>query len=207
MDVSYRPYTNTAIVAMGALSLLCSVVVVTLFFTFTALSKPSFKDLNKFDFATLALDFFLSLLYGVLTFVKDPKISKYGTKTWVLSLILFTIVVTHNVVALYMHHSYVLPTIALAVPLAVALTILLVNSHFYFNEAVQPNWLDDYATSSQIEELSDFEECDFQGFVKREVKAPSDSLVKDHVSVNSDGSLNWKKTHFILAIENDFTVK
>jgi hypothetical protein len=205
MKIGYRPYTNTAIVAMGALSLLCSIIVLTLFIIFISLSKPSFHDLNKFDLATLGLDFFLSLLYGVLTFIKDIEISKYGTKTWLTALILFTIVITHNVVALYKHHTRVLLTIALSIPIGTSAIIILVTSHFYFNEAVVPDVLEDYMNPTNIEDFSDFEEGEVKGLIKKVVSAPSRSIVNDHVTMNE--RIGWKKTHFIVAIENDLTIK
>jgi len=205
MKANFKQYTNTAVVAMGALSLLCCFTILILFIAFISLSRPSFRDLNKFDFAVLALNFFLTLIYGILTFIKDTEITKYGTKTWLSALILFTIVVTHNVVALYKHYNRILPAIAFSIPIAVSAIILLVNSHFYFNEVVAPDILDTHMTCTYIEEFIDCEEGGAKDLIKKIVNPAFNPILNDHVSM--DGKLNWRRTHFILAIENDLTIK
>jgi len=205
---SSRPYSNAVLAIMGALAFLGAVAILTLFIVFICISKPSFRNLSKFDFVVLCIDFVLLIVYGLMTFMKDPYIETYGVKTWLTAVLLFATVVVLNVLALYRHHTRVLPVISLSIPLGVALIVLLVNSQFYFCEAAVPDLYSVYGKAPDQEEYSDFEESGSQeGFITTEVKAPSSSPVKGHMSIDSNGNVNWTKTHFMIAIEDGVTMK
>eukprot|EP00826_Nyctotherus_ovalis_P026511 TRINITY_DN206_c0_g1_i3.p1 TRINITY_DN206_c0_g1~~TRINITY_DN206_c0_g1_i3.p1 ORF type:complete len:354 (+),score=95.32 TRINITY_DN206_c0_g1_i3:224-1285(+) len=207
-EEKYRSYSNTILTIMGGLALLGAVAILTLFIVFVCISKPSFRDLSKFDFVVLCIDFGLLIVYGLVTFMKDPRIVDYGMKTWVCAVLLFGTVAVLNTMALYKHHSRVLPVVALSVPLGVAVIVLLVNSQFYFCEAVVPDLYSYYGRPPTLEEYSDFEDSGMmQGSIATEVKAPSDSPVKDHMKMDSNGNVRWDKTHFMIAIEDGITMK
>lgn len=198
-------YNNVIVMAAGALSLLCAVTILVLFIVFVSIKKPSYRDLSKYVFVTLCIDFVLTAVHGVSTFMKDPKIGDYGMKTWAISVVCFATVAILNVFAIYKHHDRVLPTISLCIPLGVATLAMLMNTVFFFFDAAVP--ILDYAYEP-FEEFSDFEDNEnLDGFTSKEQSAPSNIPGKTHLTVNTDGSLKWNKTHFIIAIENSITMK
>lgn len=206
-ELRYRPYSNAVVTIMGVLSLLGAVAILTLFIVFICVKKPSFGDLSKFDFVVLCIDFALMIVYGLMAFMKDPLIVDYGKKTWLCAVLLFGTVLALNTLALYEHHSRVLPIISLSIPLGVALIVLIVNSQFYFCEAAVPDLYAMYGRPVKEEEYSDFEDSAQEGFIKTEVKAPGDSPVRTHMQVDSNGNVKWTKTHFIIAVEDGITMK
>lgn len=206
-EVRYRPYSNAIVTIMGVLSLLGAVAILTIFIVFICTKKPSFGDLSKFDFVVLCIDFVLMIVYGLMAFMKDLSIVDYGKKTWLCAVLLFGTVLALNTLAIYEHHSRVLPVICLSIPLGVALIVLIVTSQFYFCEAAVPDLYAMYARPVKEEEYSDFEDSAQEGFIKTEMKAPANSPVRTHMQADSNGNVRWTKTHFMIALEDGITMK
>eukprot|EP00826_Nyctotherus_ovalis_P011682 TRINITY_DN13040_c0_g1_i1.p1 TRINITY_DN13040_c0_g1~~TRINITY_DN13040_c0_g1_i1.p1 ORF type:complete len:390 (-),score=50.95 TRINITY_DN13040_c0_g1_i1:92-1261(-) len=208
MKEKYRPYSNATLIIMGILGLGGAATILTLFIIFVSISKPSFHDLSKLDFAVLCVDFALLVVYGVVTFMTDPKISDYGVKTWLSAVLLFATVAVLNTTALYRHHDRVLPVISLCIPLAAATIIILVNSQFYFCEAVIRNPRRSFRRQPTQEEYSDFEDDSVStGSIAVEIPAPYNSPIKEHFALDSSGNAWWRKTHFMVAIEDGARMK
>ena len=63
-----RDYPNTVIVSAGILSFLAAFVMLILFIVLIAASRPAFKEMSKYIFVTLCIDFALLIIYGVVPF-------------------------------------------------------------------------------------------------------------------------------------------
>lgn len=136
-----RNYPNGKIVAMSCLSFLCALTMLVLLIIFLASSRPSFKELSKFVFVVLCIDFFLLIAYGVCGFLKDPHPVTYALKVLGCAGVMAVTFLILNSIGLKKADYRALPIICLALSLAVALMDFFVSLGFYLKDAKTPSEL------------------------------------------------------------------
>lgn len=136
-----RSYPNSKIVAMSYLSFLCAITMLILFIAFLASSKPSFRDLSKFVFVALIIDFALIIVFGICGLLKDPHPVAYAVKVLGCAGIVAITIFILNVIGLKKADYRAFPIICLSLSLAVALMDFFVCLDFYLNNANTPSEL------------------------------------------------------------------
>jgi hypothetical protein len=137
----HRDYPNSKIIAMSCLSFLCAFVMLILFIVFLASSRPSFKELSKFIFVALIIDFFLITIFGVVGFFKDSHPMTYALKVLGCTGLVAVTIFILNVIGLRKADYRALPIICLSFSLAVALMNFFVSLDFYLKDAKTPSEL------------------------------------------------------------------
>ena len=127
-------YPTSKLVAMGLLSILAAITDLVLFLIFICISKPSFKDLSKYDFVVLCITFCLFIVYGICVMMKDKSISTYGIKCLVVAFVVAAAVLTLNIISLVKHHTRFFPSITYSINITVAIIILLVTLDYNIND-------------------------------------------------------------------------
>jgi len=140
-EIRVRDYPNSKIIAMSCLSFLCAFVMLILFIVFLASSRPSFKELSKFIFVTLIIDFFLIVIFGVVGFLKDAHPVTYALKVLGCAGLVAVTIFILNIIGLTKADYRVLPIICLSSSLVVALMNFFVSLDFYLKDAKTPSEL------------------------------------------------------------------
>lgn len=235
-EESAGSYSNTKVIIASILSFLASAATLILFIVFVSISKPSFKDLHKFLFVVLCINFALFTAYGICGLVKDPSIYTYASKTWSCSLVLANAVITLSVIALLKSHDRALPNAALLTSMGASGVVFIVNTVYCisdlqeFRPVVKPEPRHSFreirytriqerlksdlklklGTDQTMAEKSREEpevKIDSQHSLRKEINPPATSIISEYKKTDESGVITWKNTHFILGIEGGADMK
>eukprot|EP00826_Nyctotherus_ovalis_P024125 TRINITY_DN1865_c0_g1_i5.p1 TRINITY_DN1865_c0_g1~~TRINITY_DN1865_c0_g1_i5.p1 ORF type:complete len:340 (-),score=57.92 TRINITY_DN1865_c0_g1_i5:42-1061(-) len=235
-EESTGSYSNTKIIVASILSFLASAAILILFIVFVLISKPSFKDLNKFLFVVLCTNFTLFTAYGICGLIKDPSIYTYASKTWSCSLVLANAVITLSVIALLKSHDRALPNAALLTSMGASGVAFIINTVYCIYD------LQEFKPVVKLEPEHSFREVRYmriqerlksglefklgtdqtmaersreesevkvhsQHSLRKEINPPATSIISEYKKTDESGAIMWKNTHFILGIEGGISMK
>lgn len=130
----YRDYSNSKIIPTAILSLLCAAVMLLLFIIFVSTKRPSFRELSKYVFVTMILDFVLLIAYGICTFLKDSERTAYALKILACAGVVLATIFILNTIALHRHHARPMPVFCLCFSFAVAFIDFFVCLEYFLHD-------------------------------------------------------------------------